>query len=140
VVATKPPSAPPGTTEFVLAQDDANLEVGPSPIYHETESSVIGSGDDLFLQTIAAGAAGDPSERGSKVEIYWREGSTPTDHLVERIYLMGSTVLITLPNTHYTRDETQMTGNGTNTKLVIRRERLSTAAQEIDTVVRGYTQ
>jgi hypothetical protein len=139
-VASVPPSPPPGTTEFVLAPDNGDLEVGPTPTYHEKESSVIGNGTDLVLQFIAAGAEGDPSERGSKVEIFWREGAGPTDHLVERMYLTGATVALSLPDTRKTRDGTTMTGNGSNTKLVIKRTRMSTSAQEVDCVVRGYTE
>lgn len=139
-VASQPPSPPPGTTEFVLAQDEADLIVGPTPSFDETESATIGNGVDLFLQFLSAGAAGDPSEKGSKVEVYWREGAGPTDHLIERVYLSGQTVNVTLPDVHKARDGTVLTGDGSTTKLVIRRERLSTAAQEIDAEVRGYTQ
>jgi hypothetical protein len=139
IVAAKPPSAPPGTTGFVLAADTP-LEIGPVPSFHEVVSPAIGNGLDLYLQTIAAGAAGDPTENGSKVEIYWREGATPTNHLISRIYLVGQTVNLVLPNVHAARDGTALTGNGTNTYIVIRRERLSTSAQEIDAEVRGYTE
>jgi hypothetical protein len=138
-VASQPPSPPPGTIPFVLAQDDANLEVGPVPSYHDTESAVIANNVNLYIQTFVAGAAGDPSEKGSKVELYWREGAGPTDHLIARIYLTGQTVLETLPDVNESRDGTHLTGNGTNTKLVLRRERLSTSAAEIDGEVRGYT-
>lgn len=139
IVAAKPPSAPPGTTEFVLA-GDTPLTIGPVPNYHETVSAAIGNGINLFIQTVSAGAAGDPTENGSKVELYWREGTGPTDHLITRIYLSGQTVNLVTPNINAARDGTQLTGNGTNTYLVIRRERLSTAAQEIDAEVRGYTE
>jgi hypothetical protein len=139
IVAAKPPSAPPGTTAFVLAADTP-LIVGPVPNFRETVSPVIGNGLELYLQTVSAGAAGDPSENGSKVEVYWREGATPTDHLITRIYLSGQTVNEVLPNVHHSRDGTALTGNGSNTSLVIRRERLSVSAQEIDAEVRGYTE
>lgn len=134
-----PPIAPPGTTPFVLAADDP-LEVGPNPIYHETVGPLIASGQDVHVQFLAGGAAGDPSETGSKVEIYWRIGAPAVDHLVERIYLSGSTVAVILPDANKARDGTTMTGNGSNSRLVIRRERLSVSAQEIDAVVRGYTE
>lgn len=136
-VQTSPPTPPAGTTEFVLAGDDP-LTVGPSPNFYETVSSVIANGVTLKLQFIAAGAEGDPSERGSKLEIYWREGTGPTDHLIERLYITGATVFEELPDVSKTRDDTSMVGNGTNTYLVIRRERLSNSGQEIDSVVRGY--
>jgi hypothetical protein len=137
-VASQPPSPPSGTTEFILAQDDANLEVGPSPVYHETESAVVGNGVVFNLQLVVAGAAGDPSERGSKVELFWREGAGPTDHLITRVYLVGASLALTFPSVSQARDGTAMIGNGTNTKVVLVRTRLSTAAQEIDAEVRGF--
>lgn len=137
-VASQPPSPPPGTTEFVLAQPEANLEVGPFPRFHETVSAAVGNNVELYLQSFTAGAAGDPSEKGSKVEIYWREGAGPTDHLISRIYLSGQTVVQTLPDVHKARDGTAMIGDGTTTKLVLRRERISWSAQEIDGEIRGY--
>jgi hypothetical protein len=138
-VAAQPPTPPPGTTEFVLAQDEAELDVGPVPAFHETVSAAIANGEDLYLQSVSGGAAGDPSEKGSKVEVYWREGAGPTDHLIARIYLLGQTVVQTLPDVNKARDGTQLTGDGSTTKLVLRRERLSTSAAEIDGEVRGYT-
>lgn len=138
-VTAFPISAPPGTTPFVVAADSP-LEVGPNPSFEETLGAIVADDTDLHVQFFAAGAAGDPSEKGSKVEIYWREGSPATDHLVERVYVSGSTVSLTLPDTNLARDGTTMVGNGTNTRLVVRRERLSTSAQEIDAVVRGYTE
>ncbi len=133
------PGPPPGTTEFVLSADDP-LSVGPSPNYHETVSTAITNGEHLHIQFVAGGAEGDPSERGSMVEVYWREGGTPTDHLIERIFLTGETVYLSLPDTGKARDGTTLAGDGSTTKLVIRRERLSTSAQRVDAVVRGYTE
>lgn len=138
-VASTPPTPPAGTTEFVLSADSP-LEVGPNPTFQEKTSAAIANGETLKLQFVAGGAQGDPSESGSKVEVYWEEGAGPTRHLVERIYLSGATVYVSLPDVSKARDGTVMTGDGTNTKLVIRRERLSNSAQEIDAVVRGYTE
>jgi len=139
-VASQPPQPPAGTTEFVLAVPDGSLEISAPPDYHETESSVIGSSVDLYLQSFTAGAGGDPSERGSRIDILWREGAGPTDHVVERVYISGQSVTITLPDVHKARDGQALTGDGTTTKLVIRRYRLSNADQEVDAVVRGYTE
>ena len=139
-VASRPPQPPAGSDEFVLAINEGELEISAPPAYHEDESSVIGSGDKLYLQLFTAGAAGDPSERGSRVDILWREGAGPTDHVIERMFVSGQSVTITLPDVHKTRDDTEMTGNGTNTKLVIRRYRLSNSSQQVDSVVRGYTE
>lgn len=139
-VASQPPSPPPGTTEFVLAVAEGSLEISSPPAYHETVSAAIGNSLDLYLQLFTAGAAGDPSERGSRVDLLWREGGTPTDHVIERVYLSGQSVTITLPDVHKARDGTALTGDGSTTKLVIRRYRLSNAAQEVDAIVRGYTE
>jgi hypothetical protein len=143
IVAAKPPTAPPGTTEFVMAVNEAELSVGSggdvaSP--HTTESAIIGNTVNLFLQSVNVGTEGDPSEAGAKVEIYWREGAGPTDHLIERIFVAGDTKQITLPNINKARDGTAMTGNGTNTKLAITRTRLSASAQEVDFEIRGFTE
>jgi hypothetical protein len=137
-VAAQPPTAPPGTTPFVLP-GDTPLVVGPVPVYEESASAVIGNGVKLYLQTLLAGAAGDPSEKGSRVEVLWEEGATPTRHLVTRVYVLGQSVLYTFPDVQVARDGTAMTGNGSNTKLILRRERLSVAAAEIDAEIRGYT-
>jgi len=143
VVASTPPAPPAGTTEFVLAVDESQLNVGAggdvsSP--HTTLGSVIASGVTLALQLITVGSEGDPSESGSKVEVYWREGVGPTDHLVERLYVTGETVTLSVPSITKARDGTIMTGNGVNTRLVAVRTRQSTAAEEVDFVIRGYTE
>lgn len=138
-VAPSPPTAPPGTSAFTV-DASSPLEVGPSPVYEDTNGPIIPSDTDVHIQYIAGGAAGDPSEKGSKIEVYWEEGAGPTRHLIERIYLSGATVAVTLPNTGAARDGTAMIGNNVNTRIVVRRERLSTSAQEIDAVVRGYTE
>jgi hypothetical protein len=116
------------------------MEIGAPPAYHEEESAVIDNAVNLYLQVFSSGAAGDPNERGSRVDILWREGAGPTDHVVSRMYIGGQSLSFTLPDVNLARDGTQMTGNGTNTKLVIRRYRLSNADSEVDAEVRGYTQ
>jgi hypothetical protein len=137
-VASQPPSAPPGTTEFVLAILEVNLEIGAPPDYHDTVSAVLGNGIELYLQLFTAGAAGDPSERGSRVDLIWREGAGPTDHVIERSYVSGQSVTVVLPDVNQSRDGVALTGNGSDTKLVIRRYRLSKANAEVDAIVRGY--
>lgn len=142
-VTPQPPVPPPGTTPFQVAVSEAQLDVGSggqvaSP--HTTLGPIIGSGVSLTLQTINAGTEGDSSENGSVVEIYWREGGGPTDHLIERIYIMGETVQITLPDVTEARDGTAFTGDGSTTRIVVVRRRLSVAALEVDFVVRGFTE
>lgn len=141
-VASQPPSPPPGTTEFVFAVDDAELDVGSggdvsSP--HTSLSPIIGNGLSLKLQQIQAGTEGDSSENGSVVEVYWREGGGPTDHLIDRFYVVGTSIQVPLPDTNKARDDTVMTGDGTTTRLAVVRRRLSVSALEIDFVVRGFT-
>jgi hypothetical protein len=141
-VSPKPPTAPPGTTPFTLAVNEAELEVGTggdvaSP--HDTLGAIIGNGLSLKIQVVTAGSEGDSSENGSVVEVYWRT-SGPTDHLVERIYILGETVTVTLPEIDRARDGTLFTGDGVDTRIVVRRRRLSNAAQEVDFVIRGYTE
>jgi hypothetical protein len=142
VVATTLPQSPPGTTPFTFAVVEGELEVGPSGDVaspHDSLGPIITSGHTLTIQFVTAGTVGDPSEAGSKVSVYWQT-SGPTNHLIERIYITGQTVTVQLPSASEARDGTAMVGDGTNTRLMVRRERVSTTAQEIDFVVRGYTE
>jgi hypothetical protein len=143
VVATTLPKAPPGVTPFTFAVDEAELEVGAggdvaSP--HESLGAVIANGHTVTIQFVTAGGQGDPSEAGSICSLYWREGVGPTDHLIERLYISGQTVTVQLPSADQARDGTALVGNGTNTRLMVRRERVSTSGQQIDFVVRGFTE
>ena len=139
-VSNQPPLPPAGATAFTLAVDEGDLEISAPPAYQEEESAFIGNGLNLFLQTFFSGAACDPNERGSRVDLLWREGGGPTDHIISRMYIAGQSLSFTLPDVNAARDGTQMTGDGTTTKLVIRRYRLSNPASEVDVEVRGYTQ
>jgi hypothetical protein len=56
------------------------------------------------------------------------------------MYIGGQSLSFTLPDINEARDGTQMTGDGSTTKLVIRRYRLSNADSQVDVEVRGYTQ
>jgi len=131
-LATRPPVPPPGTTEVVLSADNP-LELSGSNSPHDTEH-VIGSGDTFHLQILVAGAGGDPSEKGSRVDLIYDDG---TEHVVERLFLLGASVSIVFPDSTKARDGTVMAGTGTE-KLILRRYRLSNAGQEVDSVVRGY--
>jgi hypothetical protein len=142
MVAAKPPSAPPGTTPYTLAVNEAQLEVGAggdvsSP--HTTNGAFLTNGTKLYLQTIEVGTEGDSSENGSVIEVHWQT-SGPTNHLIGRYYMMGETIQVILPDVHYARDGEEMTGNGTDKRLIVIRRRLSLAALEIDFVIRGYTE
>lgn len=141
-VTPSPPTAPPGTTEFSFVVSESELNVGSggdvsSP--HTTVGSIIANGINLFLQSIEVGTEGDSSENGSVIEVFWRT-SGPTDHLISRLFVAGQSIQVALPNTNSTRDGTAMTGDGVDTRLVVVRRRLSTAALEIDFVIRGFTE
>jgi hypothetical protein len=137
-VATQPPSPPPGTTEFVLAQDEVDLSIDGAASPATKDSAIIGDGVNVYIQSFSAGAAGDPNEKGSKVEILWVEGSPEVEHIVERLYVGGASVSLELPNINKARDGTLLTGNGSNTKVRLRRVRFSNSAQEVDGEIRGY--
>jgi hypothetical protein len=136
--AAAPPQPPDGTTEFVLAVPDVDLELDGDASPGDTLSAVIGNGTNLFIQSVSGGAAGDPTERGSRIDILWQEGAGPTYHVIARYYVGGQTVAVTFADINKARDGTQLQGNGSNTRLVIRRYRLSNGAQEVDAEVRGY--
>jgi len=131
-----PPAPPTGATKVSIDASDP-LEVGPNPTFRETEYT-IPDGMTFYLQFIAAGAEGDPTESGSKVEVYYDVNGTR--HLVERSHLTGFTVAVAYDDLDEARDGTVMVGSGTLNKIVVRRQRMSTSANEIDAVVRGYVQ
>ena len=127
--------APPpagGVPITIFADNPLAVSQAISP--HRT-STIIPSGKTLFIQQIIAGCQGDPTANGSKVEVYFNNG---TDHLVDRIYIMGETQFGNYPDTSQARDGTLLVGNGTN-YIAIDRSRLSNSLQEIDSVIRGYT-
>jgi len=124
------PMPPVGKTQITIDNS--------SPLSIASTSNVkytIASGSTFVLQQIIAGSEGDTSERGSVVEVYY-SGSDLSSHIVSRVYVSGFTTFIQ-PNTSQARDGTSLGGDGT-AYLVLRRRRLSGAAQEVDCVVRGY--
>jgi hypothetical protein len=129
------PPTPPGGTDFQMTADNP-LEIQQSISPHLTQT-VIPTGTTLFITQVVAGCQGDPSADGSKVEVMYWNGTT--EHLVERLYVTGFTEFGDYPNVNAARDGTTLTGDGT-AELRIYRYRLSNAAQEIDCVVRGFTQ
>lgn len=125
------PPPPPGVDRTLIAADDPLSITGT----HDTEY-IITTGKTFYLQHIAVGAEGDPTEKGSKIEIYYKEDST--EHIVERVYVTGFTQYGIYPDTDISRDGTSLTGDGT-AKIIIRRSRMgASSAQEIDVVLRGY--
>lgn len=125
------PPPPPGIERVTVAADNPLSITG----IHDTEY-IITTGKTFYLQHIAVGAEGDPTEKGSKIEVYFKENST--EHIVERVYVTGFTQYGIYPDTSTARDSTTMLGDGTS-KLIIRRSRMgASSAQEIDVVLRGY--
>lgn len=126
------PVAPDGSTEVVYA-GDTPLDISGT----ETSEYTITDGTTLYIQQVAAGAEGDPTAKGSKIEVYFYDG---TEHLFDRIYVTGATVNLVYPDASKCRDNTVMVGSGTDNKLRVRRTRMSGSLQEVDAVVRGYEQ
>jgi hypothetical protein len=132
-----PPTPPANTIETVYAQEESDLEVvTPSGNPHNTDF-IIPTGKTFYLQFFSGGSEGDPSEKGSKFELFYIDSSS-VSHIVTRQYLYGQSLSGTFPDTAKARDGTTMVGNGSTTKMRIRRERLSNATGEIDVEVRGY--
>lgn len=127
-VSVSAPPAPPASTPVSI---DAS-----SPLSVTTTSTttyVIPNGETLTITSITAGAEGDPNERGSKVEVFYYDG---TERIIERIYLTGQTVPL-FPDTAEARDGTALVGNGVH-EIRVRRTRLGGSSVEIDAVIRGY--
>jgi hypothetical protein len=128
-VSVQIPPPPPGATAVSVAADTP-LDVFTS----EDTDYVITTSKTFHIQQIIVGAEGDPGEKGSKIEVFFDDGA---EHLVDRIYVQGTSLFGNYPDTSQSRDGTAITGNGTN-KIIIRRSRLGGAALEIDSVIRGY--
>jgi hypothetical protein len=124
---------PPGGAKIAISADNP-LGISNVTSPHIT-TWVIPDGKTLVIQQIIAGCQGDPSADGSKVEVYYDNG---TLHLIDRIYIMGETQFGNYPDTDTSRDDTALVGNGTHS-VKIYRYRLSNSTQEIDAVLRGYT-
>lgn len=130
-VSVSPPPAPPGTTEVIISADSPLSMTGTV-----TTSHIIANGKIFHIQQLTAGAEGDPNEKGSKVEVYYYDGTT--EHLVERVYIVGFTQFGIYPDTAKARDGTIMIGDGTTKEIRIKRNRLGGNALEVDAVVRGF--
>jgi len=132
------PTPPPGATEVIIAQPENELSIsGGISNPHDTEY-VIPSAQTFYLQIVSAGAAGDPSEDGSRVDVVYYDGAA--EHVVSRLYLSGQTVYEAFPDSSHARDGTTMVGDGSTKKVILRRIRLSQASQEVDGEIRGYVE
>ena len=125
---------PPSTATAVTLASDNPLDITGT----EENDYTIPEGETFTLTSVIAGAEGDPTEKGSKIEVIYDQNGTET--IIDRIYLTGQTVAI-YPDTSKDRSGNSLDGNagGTN-KIVLRRTRLSGSAQEVDAVLRGYVQ
>lgn len=129
-VILAPAPVPPGGTPITIAADNP-LSLNST---HETLYTIT-TGKSFKLQQIVFGAEGDPTERGSKLEVIFRNASG--DHVIERLYVTGFSQYVNYADVGKSRDGNVLSGNGTN-KIVVRRMRLSGSSQEIDVVVRGF--
>jgi len=138
-VSGSPPVPPPATTPFGLYAPRLGtsdpLVVGGT---EDSDSEAIGNGEKFYLQQLVPGAEGDPSDKGSKVEIYWVTGAGEVEHLLTRRYVQARSISYLYPNWHTTRDGTSMVGDGTYTKIRIRRTRMGGGSPEIDVELYGY--
>jgi len=131
-VSVSAPATPATATSVTIAGDDP-LDISTT----QNESYTIPDGETFTLTSVSAGAEGDPTEKGSKVEVIYYDGTD--EHLISRIYITGQTVSV-YPDTSITRDGTSMTGDGSTKTIIVRRLRLSGTSQEVDAVARGYVQ
>ncbi len=133
-VTVAPPPVPAGSTPVLLVSD------APLSIAIDTDGTpfVIPNGETFYLTQIAAGAAGDPTEKGSAVELFFSPDGGTTEKIVQRLYVSGFTTTANFEPQNTSRDGTAMLGDGTAT-VFIRRRRLSGTSQEVDAVVQGYT-
>lgn len=136
-VAQTLPTPPSGATSVIIAQDENELSLSGGASPHDTEYT-IPDGETFYLLVLSAGAAGDPSENGSRVDVLYHDGTD--EHIVARIYVSGQTVYEAFPDGAKARDGTTMVGDGSTKKIILRRIRLSGASQEVDAEIRGYVE
>jgi len=134
-VSVVAPVPPPATTPVDIIADTP-LVMGAAQSPDDTEH-VIPADKTFTLQSVTAGAEGDPSEGGSRIDVIYVDNAS-VEHLVAREYITGFTATI-VPDTSKARDGTAMVGNVSgNTKVIVRRIRLSGGSVEVDAVARGY--
>lgn len=128
------PEPPPNVAQIVI---DAStpLELGGAESPNDTVHT-IAAGKTFHLQSMKSGAQGDPTEGGSRVDAIYVD-SVGVEHLIDRDYISAFTVPVN-PNTSIARDGTSMVGNGVDTKIIIRRIRLSNGKLEVDSVAKGF--
>lgn len=130
-----PASPPAASTPISISQPEANLNVSN---FANTDY-VIPNGQTFYLQQLTAGAEGDPTEAGSRVDVLYLDAAS-AEHLITRIYVAGQTLSVAYADVSSARDGTALAGNGTTTRIRLRRIRKGGGSQEIDAEIRGYIQ
>lgn len=124
VIGSQPP--PATTPQTIYA--DTPLTVGA-----DDTAFIIPDTETFYLQEVTAGNE-DPT-KGAVVEILFDDGA---EHLIERVYTNGETVVISFADVSTARDGTPLLGNGAN-EIIVRRTKFSGTDIAIDAVARGYT-
>jgi hypothetical protein len=130
-VFTAPINGPSGSTNVQIVSD--------TPLAINTTSQtvyVIAAGKTFTLTQIEAGAEGDPTENGSRVDVLYRDAAA-VEHLISRVYVLGFGQFLIFPNAAVARDGTPLVG-ATTEAIILRRTRLSGGFLEVDAVARGY--
>lgn len=131
-VSVVPAPTPATATEVVVA---AYVPLEFTPNNPQTEAHSIPTGKTFYLLQAEYGAEDDPSDKGSRVELAYYDGTT--EHIVDLLYVTGDTSYIQYPETSKSLDGTTMVG-GTGKEFRIKRQHFGGAAKELYAVVRGY--
>lgn len=132
---TTVPASPPAAKTRVVLVGDTPLAFGAGANPQDSEF-VIPNGETFTAQRLIAGSEGDSTEAGSRIDLIYVDASS-VEHLITRQYVAGFTVDVS-GETDEARDGTAMVGDGVNTKIVLRRLRLSGGSLEVDAVLVGY--
>jgi hypothetical protein len=138
-VTSLPPVAPPATTAFALyAPREGTSDPLSVNSVENSDSAIIGHNIGFYLQRLIPGAEGDPTDKGSKVEIHWVTGVAGTENLIARVYVQARSITYPYPDVHTTRNGTDMVGDGAYTKVRIKRYEMGSGNPEIDVELHGY--
>jgi hypothetical protein len=133
-VVSVPAQPPPAKTRVVIV-GDTPLAFGGNTSPEEDEFT-IPNGETFTAVRLVAGSEGDSTEAGSRVDAVYID-ALGGEHIISRQYVAGFTVDVS-GETDLARDGTTMVGDGVNTKIVLRRYRLSNGSLEVDAVLVGY--
>jgi hypothetical protein len=136
IVHTYPPVAPPGATA-VNIYADTPLELSNANSPNDTDY-IIPNGKTFYMQRAIIGAGKDPSEKGTMVEVIYKASSV--EHVIARYFVDQKTFEIQVVDLGKSRDGTDMVGDGSSKKIIVRRTRLSSATQPVDVHIQGYVE